>query len=181
MHLARSAVSLSVSTAVQLPDQPGDLGSVELVPLGGNGFLSPHSMYVLRNVGVTGDASGGTAEVAINCDVRYTCLFATVNPDMVGAAADVLVRMGLSDVAGSGIVTVNATMLLGVDNVARVLWSPSPFFGAAQIKVRAPNVDGDDLRVSGVLYNFDKRAPEVVPMAQLVASLPRSGTLVGSA
>lgn len=171
---------MSVAVTLTLPAQPVD-GTFDLVPLGGDGFIAPHSMYVLKAIGVDCDAGGGHAEVTTTFDVRYSSLVGSFQVAMVGAGASVLFRLGLVDEKLAGIQTVNATGIDGQDSVARCIWNPTPFFKAGGIKVRAPNVDGDTLTLSAIIYNFDKRASEVVPLSQLLAATPRSGTLIGTA
>jgi len=168
---------LSVSADVTLPAQPS-VGAMKLVPLGGNGFNSPHSMYLIGGFGVAGDASGGNAVVSINMDDRFQCLCSVIESKVDTDAVAATTRLSIH---AANIFSINVAALQVMDPTgdSRVVWSPPSLFNANLIKGVWANIGtGEDYLLSCVIYNFDKRASELVPLSTLLASLPRATALV---
>ncbi len=147
---------------------------MQLVPLGGDGFVSPHSVYYLNSIRGEGDASGGTNEVLVRLDTRYQCICTNLRTLNTGAAATVEVRMTIS--AGQSLALSHNSIGLwtDVDDVSRGSWAPPLIFDATHISLKTANVDGDDLLLTALVYCFNKEASQRVPLAQLLASIPRS-------
>jgi hypothetical protein len=136
-------------------------------------------MYLLQSIGVTGDASGGTAQVGVVLDQRYQSLVSVVQADQVGTTADVDVRYTLQSEDGNGNIysqlSVAGTLKhLAFETNARGAWSPPSLFNATKVLFKAANVNGDSYALSGIVYLFNKRASETTPLPVLLASLPRA-------
>ncbi len=167
---------MSVNYSFALPAQP-DEGGFELVPLGGNGFTAPHSMY-LASPFITGDASGGIAEVDMTLDDRYTCLVNHVQVDATSAAGAKHTRIVLFGPGSFAMSVAPIAPVSSIDTVARASWSPDPLFKARSLKSRWLNVDTEVYYCHSVIYNFDIRAAEEMPLSALLASLPRSESVI---
>lgn len=181
---------MSVTEYVQVPEQP-TVGGVTYHPLGGNGFVSPHSVYHVR-VRLTGDASGGAQEVRIRPDVRFTSLVAFCSATLDGAAitADAPVNFVISEEMNSRAEARSPGTYLPIGGEPAVVasWNPPPFLVSAgpasaasadpTLRVRVDNTNGTVLAVYASIYNFDKRAREVVPIDSVLQVLTRSQTLV---
>ena len=172
---------MSVNETFALPAQPPAGGSVTYAPLGGNGYTSPHACYLLNQLNVTGDASGGFAEMNVDLDDRYQNLVSVAACEVTAAAAAVACRLTVGVGAGSSIIglTVESPGTTpAVDTVSRATWSPPPLFNAFHLKARWPNANGSTFLLSGVVYLFDKRASETTPLSVLLQSLPRGQVLI---
>lgn len=175
---------MSVIASVQLPDQPSS-GGIVYHPLGGNGLISPHSVYHCRII-AEGDASGGVLRCNIRPDIRFVSLVSLVIAGIDNDSADRDVDITVSETPDSRMeVKLNASYRpitgLGFDNL--VSYSPAPFAisaGASSdptsnpvVRVTTSNADGVDLTVYAHIFNFDKRARELVPLEQMTAVLTR--------
>lgn len=173
---------MAVSETVSLPAQP-TVGSSVFRPLGGNGYTAPQSMFIVDSFQTDGDGSGGLHSMLINSDVRFECVLAAVSINYVGSSTDapLVCTVKTQNVTG---VTYRANFTLVNQaigsNQARGLWTPPPIFGMTQLTVQTNNVDGDDMTVSAVIYNFNRRASELVSLDKLLSSIPSAGNFVSS-
>ncbi len=78
---------MSVAISVTLPAQAA-LGNTIYVPLGGNGMSSPHGMYVVKGLAVTGDATGGTSTMTIIFDDRFCSMVGYASVVSANTVAD---------------------------------------------------------------------------------------------
>ena len=158
-----------------LPAQPAS-GKSTYIPLGGNGFLAPHSAYYVSNFKVDGDASAGTATLSIYTDPRYACLCSLVQAEGLSAAADAEYHFSLWGKNDEITLTqVGTSPVIAFEGVWRRSWSPPPLMDFERVSVNLSNIDAtEDYRLSAVIYNFDIAAPHKIPLPQLFASLPRS-------
>jgi len=169
---------VSVLEEVTLPDQPS-AGLLHYEPLGGDGVIAPHSSYRLNNFELTGDASGGVIQCTVNMDGRFDSLVALVSTAAsgVGISQGVGVRLSLQhdgfdySVSGEG-------GFFSPDDASRVTWSPSPIFGVNTLIARWANSDAGSFKVDAIVYLFEKGVAQLTPLPQLLACLPRSGSLL---
>ncbi len=174
---------MSVAEEIRLPAQPTS-GGVDYLPLGGDGFTAPHSMYTVRNMNIVGDASGGQLQAKVTQDRRFSAICTLMSIGVVGPAAAVVFRAEIAhapqqnsrqvfQIGGTGVFTELPSAL------SQALWSPSPILDLAHIQVKADNSGvGVDLLLNALIYNFDIRVAEKVPLNVILASLPRSGSLL---
>ena len=176
---------MSVTTSVQLPDQPA-AGFTRIASLGGNGWQSPRSMTVVQ-VQLAGDASGGTNIITANLDPVYLNLVAAVQFSIAGAAADVDMRGVITGPEGE-FMQISTTIPYhnagGGTLLSSRMWTPTPVMlvnnddpGDYRIQMITPNTNGDTNYLELWLCNFEKRAAEVTPLEILTASLPRGGAI----
>lgn len=168
---------MSVSGTVALPDQPTALtsGSVEYVPLGGDGFTSPKFAYNLLSGALAMDASGGTATITVTMDPRVCSLVSYATGQIMQATAadteflfSVSNRVPLQVLQGDTTSTVLSTSEIGVT------WRPQPVVlpggGAVrpQLFFRVPNTDGDTVRLHAMIFCYNIRVRELTPMGPLL-------------
>ena len=152
------------------------------IPLGGNGFHSPIAGFELTGAQLSGDATGGVAQIKCRMDPRYTAIAAYVTIAIIqGTAADADVSLSLAGNPGfvptqsdSGpVVKVAAAVDAGT---IRKTWNPTPIILPGSLKADAHvsasflNVDGDEYFMSALFYIFDIRARELTPMGPLLWS-----------
>lgn len=187
---------MTITTNLQLPDQPG-AGEVTVVPLGGNGFLSPQFLQAFT-VTVASDASGGAHNLRIRFDPLYCSVLACVSIRINAATADSAVKaeiMGsqhpVTNVATEVARMVNTLPIITVAGAAQtsILWVPPPIIMvgrqglpsiAPKLDIIVANIDTESLNCTGIVYCFDKLAKENVPIEKILGSLPISGALVSS-
>lgn len=167
-----------------LPDQPV-IGSSILTPLGGDGFSAPMSAYTVSQTNVHDAAVGANSPTQFRFDPRYTQLVSYMNFLEIGApgAVDVMWEIQCSN---QDRIIVNQTLPLmdvvglGFSNVG--LWTPPAILCSAPVgdddsapwfRAVVNNVNGESSVLRARIYNFDKRARELVPLPQLLASLTR--------
>ena len=185
MCLSGDPLPLSVSETVSLPTQPS-LGALELFPLGGDGFSSPSSVYAGR-AQLASDASGGTNQIRINMDDRYTQVLSYLSIGVTAGAADIDARMELN-VTGDELIRINITttfrQLSGLTASNQALWIPPPVAltrigdNLPSFRCIVDNTDGETLNVGIRLYNFDREARHRVPLHILFGFLARSSQVV---
>jgi len=166
---------VAVAEAFTLPAQP-TAGGADFVPLGGDGWTSPQSMHILRDVLLTMDATGGNAVMTITTDVRFSQVVPWVQLGVIGAVDAEPFSMALVSRQRQGqgqSVQLQATSNFTALNGASAFWSPPPVVDVDQIIITIANVDGDTLVVNGIVYNYKLRATEKVPIGVLLDVLPR--------
>lgn len=167
---------MSVLLTVQLPDQP-TTGDLEYIPLGGDGFTAPKFAYMLRNASVVGDAGGGTIRIDLLMDPRFSSLISYVTGEVQQAStADIEF---LFKVAGD---RVPAQIFQG-DALSNALssseigitWRPAPVIlpggtmaSPPEVSWRVANVLADVLRLTALIFCFDIRVRELLPMGPLL-------------
>ncbi len=173
---------MSVTSTVTLPAQPTD-GTVDYVPLGGNGFNAPLAAYSVVSHAVTGDAGGGFAQLEVVMDDRFTSLiaYATLQNAQV-ASADADMRMVIAGSTGQNnvplqvltqpVVAISATVNA---NTLGLTWNPTPIVmpggqRVGRLLAQMLNVLSDVYRLSMLVYIFDIRVRELTPMGPLLWS-----------
>ena len=178
---------MSVSVSVQLPDKPAS-GITTDRAIGGPGAIAPHSYQDCQITGVS-DASSGTNTVFITTDPRWTSLFAWATVIVLSPAAAIPVVMDIL-VSDEG---VNGPRMQGVapldtDLGVSLSWIPPPALGTSNAKTTSanlpmrlraviPNVDTESLILAVRVYNFRKDIQQLIPLSQLLSTLPRGGSV----
>lgn len=166
---------MSVSSDSQLPSQPPQ-GNVIYTPLGGDGFRAPHSMFEFV-IGLAGDASGGSSTIDLAFDDRYSCLLSILSINEVAATADVPFA---AFVEARQTYRIAGSLLFNASNARAIAqWSPPPIIGERALQVNIANGGvGTTLQVSGIVLNFDRLAPERIPLDILLAAIPHASNLI---
>lgn len=146
------------------------------MPLGGNGFTGPQSLYEV-SVSLDGDVSGGNSVITITFDTRFESILLLADTINVGTALDtsVVYRLG-STVPFTGVGT---GLGMGILTECISSWSPPPMIHRDLISSTTVNRDGDDHVLNCLIYNYNIRATEFVPLSRLLSTLPRSATFIG--
>lgn len=167
---------MAISQTVVLPAQP-DAGHTEYIPLGGDGWISPGSSYAM-DLQVTGDASGGLIVVTINPDVRFEAVVAYMQLQNNNPTAQEYL-FGLNRLSAGGSVNMHnsGTMVnVGMNSLddSNILWEPPPVIAPTAWSFITNNVDTIAYRYAMLIYNFNIRASEKVPLGIIFGSLPRT-------
>ncbi len=165
---------MAVTESVTLGDQPS-AGTIVYQPLAGDGWSSPHSMYVL-NIPIAQDASGGVIAIRVSRDPRWEHLagvmgFLNTNTTAAAVQFDITSQ----DAVGPFFMVGAVPGLLPGGTQAGV-WVPPPIINPQTMNVRAANVDTFTLTMTGLIYNFRHSASLRVPLAVLLASIPTGGS-----
>lgn len=155
------------------------------MPLGGDGFTSPHSLYIVHAV-LDSDASGGSNSITVRFDPRYTSLVSYLQTQVTSGAAAIGCRMEIRTSALENVTLQQEMPLVAVSGQLRtqgVLWTPPALMVTAETApATSPpfytsaidNVDTEALLLTARIYNFDRRARELAPLNLLLSSLTRS-------
>lgn len=171
---------MAITVVLNIPGQPA-AGALELVPLGGNGYTSPHSFYAFEVISA-GDVSGGTNLVYVRPDERYTSLVPYVMTRVTGLAADVVVEVVIAATALDR-VTQDQTIAFTTSNFAgHLVWRPPPMIiqtpgrtGSVDtpwLRWETANVDGEGLNCIGRIYNFAIDVREKISLPVILSSIP---------
>ncbi len=182
---------MAVVSSVQLPSQPA-VGAVVLEPLGGNGFDSPHSLYRI-NITLTSDASGGSSDIYVRFDTRYTqvvgsaILNVSSGPGTIEGNLQILVGSAFVAQARASML-LSAAGALGTTNSMH--WTPEPYaivadanssaLAVPHLRSTIDNVDTEAHFLYAVIYNFDRSARHRVPLTRLFSFLTRPPYLSAS-
>ena len=166
---------MAVTSILTLPGQP-TAGSSRLVPLNGDGFTSPKSLYEVQ-VTLTGDATGNQNTITINLDPRYVSLIARI--EMVNLGGSTQVEFQLTQrLVGSGINSslVGLTVVNTTSNFSpcSAFWDPPGLLPIDQLTCLVANVDTVVNVLNAWIYNYDINALNTVPIDILLRSLPRT-------
>lgn len=161
---------MAVTSSVVLPAQP-DSGSTKIVPLGGDGYSSPQSQYVV-DMDVDMDASGTSVKCTIDGDDRFlqiaVCLQVN-NTNTTPTATQFEIK------ASEGFTfTSNTLPLAGWNSLTNMIYTPLPFFcsgSRGQWTVRTVNTDTFNLRLKALIFNFRIDAAHKIPLTVLTQSL----------
>ncbi len=164
---------MAVSLAVNLTDQPPD-GKIEYLPLGGDGYTSPHSLYSV-DVSLSQDVSGGVAAIVISRDERFEhliTLMGSFNSNTSAVATQFDVTAGES--SGPFFIS-NALPVLTPGGTQTALWTPPPIINPITMALRVANVDGFAFTLTMLVFNFRIDASKRIPLPVLLSSLPSAG------
>jgi len=173
---------MAVNEALTLPAQP-TVGSVQYRPLGGNGYTSPKSAYLVKLFSVTCDASGGGATLDLFMDPQFESVISFVSITVSSAAASEQVAFHFydRDAAAAGIsrMEIQGSLSFNVDTQSGCALCPPPMFDVARLSIVTDNIDTEAVRMSAIIYNFARDAAQKTPLALLLASLPRGFDVTG--
>jgi len=181
---------VSVSFTVALPAQPPS-GSTDIVPLGGDGFVAPESATHFSGI-IQGDGSGGFASIQVGFDPRWVQLVSYVSLKIVGIAADVNAQQEIRVTAFETFIVTNTAPYKAITGITgspnNLLWTPpaillsagaSPLTNGPYYRFYTDNPGvGNNVQVSMRVYNFNKRARELVPLDKLMSSLSVASTMI---
>lgn len=151
---------MSISVTQVLPNSP-TLGVLTYIPLGGDGFTSPHAAWEV-NTQLVGDASGGQLSISIEMDDRFVSLVPWVGIAATQvAAADVEALLNVGEMA-------QRFDLLSVDpsggsaQIAELFRPPPallPGNSVQTLRLRVANITNDLWRLKSyiLLFNIDVR------------------------
>ncbi len=165
---------MSVTASLTLPAQPAS-GQVDIRPLGGNGYVSPQSFYLV-NINLVSDASGGTNTITVNLDPQYQGVISLMQTRLLSAAADRIVRLTLAPEIWAAVAlsfSVQGTQVVDSDVGSNLMFSPPPLFDSSRAEAIVDNVDTETFTLRMLIYNFKRDAFQKVPLNVLLASLPR--------
>lgn len=166
---------MSVAAEVTLPAQPA-AGTSVYRPLGGDGWTAPHAMYSVLSQ-LTADAGGGTNTQTINTDVRFMNIVSLVQFLYTGSTSTREVELQVvSDrpIGARHRVRANGTLLFldALNDQGLLSWNPPLLVDAEAILGTMQNVDGTVANLQVLIYCFQRRALEEVPLNILLAALP---------
>ncbi len=171
---------MSVTATLQLPEQPAS-GSTIWVPLGGNGYTAPHSMFEV-DLQLANDASGGDTRLFILTDPRWESIIHRVELVVASSAAQAEFTLNLNISAIAGFPPKVPMNLSGemdfstLTGTSAAWWDLPPHIDAQQISCTLDNVDATETSIIRAwVYNFHKDASQRVPLGVLLSSIPRSG------
>ncbi len=166
---------MAVATTLTLPDQPAT-GLVTYVPLGGDGWTAPHSVFEV-SVASAGAAGGGNNVVTINFDPRFQSIATYIRGTNDGASTTIEMAFELLQTHNQPSLSAfaNAIPVAGVLGTVNLMtWCPPPIPGMRRARMTTTNVDGDDLLFQMYLYNFNINVLQRVPLNLILSSLPRA-------
>jgi len=166
---------VSIVRVTALGQQPTE-GSIEQIPLAGDGRTAPASAYVV-DFHITGDASGGFVHMSVTKDPRYQHLVQLLSLESDSATA-VLYRFDLfrTDLVAFHQIGTTDTITLA-STLVNVVWTPPAIIAPSKWAGRMVNGDGDLHKFKCIVYNFDIEAMLKTPLPILFASLPRAASV----
>lgn len=176
---------MAVAGAFTIPQQPSEgggadalVGTLRVIPLGGNGKTAPHLMYEVA-ASLASDASGGNNEITISFDTRFKSLVTLVNIVNTSASGAIEAVFELVATASNTRFRAfdNAVPVNSLDAINLSVWNPPPLMDMDQLVTKVPNVTGDVHIVNAMIYCFNRRVLEMTPIYQILANLPRPGLI----
>ncbi len=168
---------MSVSSVFELPAQP-TTGSAVWVPLGGDGVTAPLGYYDVVTT-IVGDVSGGTAQLRVDFDPRYTNLCAWANVKIIADTAAGDFAIHLNPNATTAGLTIVGTMPGVAEAVfstnSAYLWFPPPLFHAGEGTLIAfwANVDATETySLSAQIFVYDRDVRNRMNMTWLHQLIP---------
>lgn len=171
---------MSVSVSLDLPDQPA-AGGVTYTPLGGDGWTSPHSVFEVT-VNSAGDVSGGNNDIDVDFDPRFQSVVTYAAIRNSSASVAIEMRMTLLPALPRSSPQLqafcNAVPPNAIDATNLMTWCPPPIPHFTRLQARTINADGDSLSLFMYIYNFQITVLQQVPLASILASLPRAESVI---
>ncbi len=171
---------MSVSNTVVLPAQP-DSGELFIRPLGGNGYISPQSYYVLQ-IDLDSDASTGISTIRVDLDPQYQGVVALMSVKISSGAADRQVRLDLFPEIwkdNGRRFAIQELVVVDSDVGQNLMFTPPPMFDIGRVQSTFDNVDTENQELVMIIYNFRRDAAQKVPLNVLLAALPRGFDING--
>ncbi len=159
-----------------LPAQP-TVGTVDYVPLGGDGLTAPFAAYNVKAMSDTGDATGGAANLTVRMDPKFCSLISYCKGGVnqtSSADADFRFRITAdkhATAALSGVMTAISATVNG--NTVQRTWFPPGILlpggdKNALLGMSFLNVDTDLYQLDLLVYLFNIRVRELTPMGPLM-------------
>lgn len=168
---------MAKTETIDLPNQPAENGSIDFIPLGGNGLVAPHSAFY-GSVNLVGNATGGLITITVNRDPRFEHVVAFLACDKLQeAAAGFRFSIGRPSTTIHNEGVTKASGMSG-DEFTSIIYAPVAMIDATHWVVRMTNVDTVEVRFKFLVYNFNIQASLKAPLPVLLASLPRAPTIV---
>ncbi len=166
---------MAVSVIDTLPAQP-TAGTSTYRPLGGDGWSAPHAMYMVLQQ-LTGDATGGNSTTSLFLDDRFMNVVSLIEIHVTGAGSVREAELQLRSARPSAsLFRVRAfgqmLFLSSIGNQQLMTWNPPLLPGAESVVTVTINVDTAVVNIRAIVYCFQKRALEKVPLNILLAALP---------
>jgi len=152
---------------MNLPDQP-TTGTTHILPLGGDGVQAPISLQVVQ-MDVASDASGGSSNLSIASDPRYTSLIAWLTVTFTSSAAATVGRVTIQNSSAWQWSETRLNVNFATQARAIATFEPPPILltndsvFTGQLLSAWDNVDTEtqELRVS--ILNFDRNLRQLAP------------------
>lgn len=179
MHVSRGTKALEMSVAVEdsLPAQPAN-GSSVYRPLGGDGWTAPHALYSTLSQ-LASDASGDDSDITLNLDTRFMNIVFLMEQLLVGFSS---AREGEMQVIGDRPTgALHRVRMFGLQihlgtvggNRGLLSWNPPLIVDAESVFSQTENTGvGPTHNLLCLIYCFQKRALEKIPLNSLLASIP---------
>jgi len=169
---------VTVTATVTLPAQP-TTGNTTYKVLGGNGWSAPHAVYYSL-IQLAGDAGGGTNQTTIVFDQRFMNIVSFCEMQLSGAGVVASTECEFQLITGvppgaqfRARAFGNALFLTATGFDENLMtWNPPLLVDVEQILSTVENVDSSTQSFRAVIYCFQKRALEVVPLNIILAALP---------
>lgn len=163
---------MAITQEITLAAQPA-VGTTELIPLGGNGWISPQSAFLV-DFRVTGDATGGRITLTVNRDERFEHIVSMLQLESDSATAtEYIFNLHRGKVVTHNVGTQKAVNLSSLDFTS-IAWNPTPMIAPTKWSAIFDNVDTIVSKWMILIYNFNIRASEMIPLSVLFQSLPRA-------
>lgn len=166
---------MAVASSVTLPAQPA-AGFVTYIPLGGDGWVAPQSMFEVL-VQLASDASGGNSVTTIVRDDRFESVITRAETIISSAAAAADVQFELNTGITGRIPAISQSLnhRTALTGSSHKSWDLPPIFEFRNLVCRTDNVDATEVvNLRCWVYNFRISASQRTPLPILLASLPRS-------
>lgn len=167
---------MAITEEITLPNQPA-VGSVEYIPLGGDGWVSPRSAYLI-DMRITGDVSGGRVTLTVNRDPRFEHIVSFIQLESDSATAtEYIFNLHRAKVVAHNTGAVKQVNLSSLDFTS-IAWNPTPMIEPTKWSAIFNNVDAIEYKWMSLVYNYNIRASEKIPLGTLFASLPRTASSI---
>lgn len=166
---------MAVALSLTIPSSPA-IGLLTYVPLGGDGWTAPHSVWEL-SVALDGDGTGGNNVIDVSFDTRFQsiCTYMRMRMDSADVVIECLLELLQTHNQPSLSAFSNAIPVESFPsgNACTMTWCPPPIPGMRRARGTIPNNTGDTQLLQMYLYNFDINVLQRVPLNLILASLPR--------
>lgn len=172
---------MSVGITVDLPDQPGAStadGQINIIPLGGDGYVAPQSMYS-GVINLDADVSGGNQTITVTRDPRFEQLVSFFTFTTIAPSADKVVTWFCQPSADAPTVFAMSQTCATVNRCGLTMQPPliMPWLNWT---VQQGNVDSEDATLNFQIYNYAIDCTKKVPLNIILASVPSVGLIFPS-
>jgi len=167
---------MSITLAFTLPATPS-AGTIQRFALGGDGYRSPSGVYVVRDVSITGDNTGGFMAIQMGFDPNFVSMIGYCSAS-ISQGTPTLQKVKFQHVGA-----LMATMQENIEAIAAnagnvpeiaVTWSPPamliPGVRPGTTTCQVDNTEDDVFIFNASIFLYDIRAMENFPIDLLVAA-----------